>query len=381
MTRKLLLVGAGVLVGLLLSELTLRAVGFSEPSLYVPDERRGHALLPGARGWWRSEGEAYVRINSRGLRDREHDVQKPAGTLRVAVLGDSFAEAFQVPIERTYWHLLEAELNARRCFGEKRVEVINFGVGGYGTGQQLLTLRSEVWPYDPDIVLLAFFIGNDVMNNSYALEGNPESPYFVVRDGRLSEDPVIPERRRRTLRYAFAYASRYSRLFDLAQRLRQRWPATRRTHDRLPTDEVEWGLRAGVYRPPADENWEDAWQVTEALIRAMHDDARSHDSRFLLATFSSAVVVYPDPGQRRRLLELARIADPLYPGRRLDRLAVGEQIPSLGLTEPMLQHAEAHRCFLHGFANTELGAGHWNEHGHEVVGRLIADWMCSQRSD
>jgi hypothetical protein len=95
-TRKLLLVGAGILVGLLLSELTLRAVGFSEPSLYVPDERRGHALLPGAKGWWRSEGEAYVRINSRGLRDREHDVEKPAGTLRIAVIGDSFAEALQV---------------------------------------------------------------------------------------------------------------------------------------------------------------------------------------------------------------------------------------------------------------------------------------------
>ena len=163
------------------------------------------------------------------------------------------------------------------------------------------------------------------MNNSYALEGNPESPYFVVRDGRLSEDPVIPERRRRTLRYAFAYASRYSRLFDLAQRLKQRWPTTRRMHDRLPTDEVEWGLRAGVYRPPADENWEGAWQVTEALIRTMRDDARSHDSRFLLATFSSAVVVYPDPGERSRLSSW-RDRRSLYPSRRLDRLAVGEEI-------------------------------------------------------
>jgi hypothetical protein len=379
MTRKLFLLFAGAFVGLIVAEIGLRAAGFSEPSVYVPDEVRGHALLPGARGWWRSEGEAYVRVNSRGLRDREHDIAKPADTLRIAILGDSFTEALQVPLERTYWHLLESELNARRCFGGKRVEVINFGVGGYGTGQQLLTLRNEAWRYTPDIVLLAFFIGNDIRNNSFALEGNPESPYFTVNDGRLSEEPMIPARRRRTLRYAFAHASRYVRLSDVFQRLKQRWNVSRHEPEVLPADEIERGLRVGVYRPPIDEDWTNAWGVTELLIRAMRDEVHARGAKFVLATFSSAVLVHPDSRERTRLLGLAQIPDPLYASRRLGELAAGERIASMSLTESLQEHVAYHRCFLHGFPNTELGAGHWNEHGHDVVGGLIAEWMCSRR--
>jgi len=57
-------------------------------------------LRPGAEGWWSKEGGAYVRINNGGLRDREHAKAKPTNALRIAVLGDSYAEALQVPIDR-----------------------------------------------------------------------------------------------------------------------------------------------------------------------------------------------------------------------------------------------------------------------------------------
>src|SRR5215218_2569204 len=97
-----------------LGELGLRAVGFSEPSYYRADEDLGIALRPGAQGWYRGEGGSFVSINRHGMRDVEHAVEKPAGVLRIAVLGDSFAEALQVPVEQTFWSRLQQELGQRR---------------------------------------------------------------------------------------------------------------------------------------------------------------------------------------------------------------------------------------------------------------------------
>src|SRR6267143_6696372 len=109
-TARFLLSLGGLFVGLLICEIGLRVVGFSSPLFTMTDPYRGISLRPDAEGWWREEGNAYVRINSAGLRDREHAKQKPPNTFRIAVLGDSFAEARQVPIEDTFWAMLEKKL-------------------------------------------------------------------------------------------------------------------------------------------------------------------------------------------------------------------------------------------------------------------------------
>ena len=49
-------------------------------------------------------------------------------------------------------------------------------------------LRYKVWDYNPDIVLLAFFTGNDVRNNSISLEPEKGRPFFRLRNGDLVLD-------------------------------------------------------------------------------------------------------------------------------------------------------------------------------------------------
>jgi hypothetical protein len=49
------------------------------------------------------------------------------------------------------------------------VEVIGMGVAGYGTLQEFLVFRDIGYLYDPDLVLVGFFDGNDLMNNSQEL--------------------------------------------------------------------------------------------------------------------------------------------------------------------------------------------------------------------
>src|SRR5690349_6428314 len=161
---------ASVVFTLLFLEITLHVSGFSYPLLHRPDDRLGLRLRENAEGWSGLEGGAFVKINSAGFRDRERQVLKPSGVFRIAVLGDSYTDGLQVDLDKTFPALLEQRLNACNEFGSKTVEVLNFGVDGYGTAQELLTYRYFAAKYSPDVVLLAFFAENDVRNNSRDLE-------------------------------------------------------------------------------------------------------------------------------------------------------------------------------------------------------------------
>src|SRR5215471_15562007 len=123
---RLLLISLGLALGLGFAELGLRVAAISYPRFYEFDEYCGAVLRPNVAGWWTTEGRAFVRINSDGLRDVEHSISKPPGVFRIAILGDSYAEALQVPLEATFWTIMERQLNQRECFGGRRVEVLNF---------------------------------------------------------------------------------------------------------------------------------------------------------------------------------------------------------------------------------------------------------------
>src|SRR6185295_16644185 len=182
---------------------SLRAIGYNFPEFYVTDASRGYALRPGVSGWYRKENDVFVRINSDGLRDLEHTKTKPPDTIRIAVVGDSYAEALQVPLESTFWFLLSKSLNSCSA-NQKHIEVMNFGVSGYGTAQELLTLREHVWEYSPDIVLLAVTTNNDISDNVRELKRVDQIPYcLVLRDGTLVEDQSFQNLKSFKLRQSF----------------------------------------------------------------------------------------------------------------------------------------------------------------------------------
>ena len=97
---------------------------------------------------------AFVRINRAGFRDDDHVLEKGDGVYRVAVIGDSFIEAIQVEKEERATELLGEALALCQDPRFGRVEVLNFGISGYGTGQELLVWRDVASRYSPDLVLL-----------------------------------------------------------------------------------------------------------------------------------------------------------------------------------------------------------------------------------
>jgi len=409
---KLAVVAVSILVGLLVFEIFLRVMGFTYPVFYEPDASRGYALKAGMQGWYRKEGVAFVKINSDGLRDREHAKEKPPDTLRVAVVGDSYAEAFQVSQQKAFWSVMERGLQGCPSLQGRRVEVINFGVSGYGTAQELITLRERVWGYSPDVVLLAVTTNNDVLDNSRALKLTDEIPYFTLRDGRLILDDSFRDARSFLLRdSALNRAGRWirdrlrfvqaihlaqvaikSRLDAWRDRRRaakeKRKPAAAqpnylnpRPHalalalqqQGAPTDEL--GAANVIYREPSDDTWRDAWAVTEKLVATMNAEVREHGARFLLVTLSNGIQVYPDDSARKAFADRLGVEDLFYPDRRFRALGEREGFPVLNLAPELQRLADERKVFLHGFGRGR-GNGHWNEDGHRIAGEMLAENLC-----
>ncbi len=100
---------------------------------------------------------SHPSTNSHGFRDRERDPEKPAGAVRIGVLGDSVTLGRGVPLEATFPAVLETLLAAEDGLA---AEVLNFGVGGYNTGQEVEIYARRGRRFDPDLLLLAYVLND-----------------------------------------------------------------------------------------------------------------------------------------------------------------------------------------------------------------------------
>ncbi len=378
--HRLLLVAAGLAVAFGVAELGLRLAGVRMPRVSQRDDHRGTAFRPGIEWFHSDEGGAHVRINSAGFRDREWEAPKPPGVFRIAVLGDSYVDAMQVDVEERFTERIEAALHASGRFSPRKVEVLNFGVGGYGTAQELQVLRYSVWRFSPDLVILAFLPYNDLRNNYEPLQKDPGRPYFVLKEGKLVLDDSFlstPDHEKTLIERIGIGLVDHSRVFQLVYRAR----ATLRKRREAPEKPApagrdlltEVGLDDKAFAAPADADWREAWRVSESLILAMRDEAKAHGSEFLLVVVTSGHQVHPDPKPRAAFMSKLGVKDLFYADDRLIDLGRKEGFHTLALARPFLEHAEKTQSILHGFPNRNLGLGHWNASGHALAARLIAE--------
>src|SRR2546427_6542648 len=96
----------GIALGVIVVEALIRLLGLGKPEFYSYSSTRGWKLRVAAAGWQTQEGRAFVRLNRWGYRGTDWMRVKPSGTLRIAVLGDSFIEAQQVAQQDTACELI-----------------------------------------------------------------------------------------------------------------------------------------------------------------------------------------------------------------------------------------------------------------------------------
>ncbi|HET6469058.1 MAG TPA: GDSL-type esterase/lipase family protein [Geminicoccaceae bacterium] len=130
---------------------------------------------PGSEYWHTtSDGRWRFSINNQGFRDdHDYSLQKLPEVVRVLVLGDSITHGYEMNQEEIYPKIIERSL----IRAGTATEVLNTGVSGYSTAEELLFLENEGVRYDPDVVVLGIF-GND-------FDDNVRTGLFGLEDGRL----------------------------------------------------------------------------------------------------------------------------------------------------------------------------------------------------
>jgi hypothetical protein len=382
-------VAGSILLPLLLMEGALRLVGLGSPQLYRPDALTGYGLRPGATARWSQEGDARVRINRRGFRDREWASQAKPGTLRIAVLGDSFTEALQVEAEESWARRLPAALAAiRPCplltGWPGGAETLNFGVGGYGTGQSWLTWRRDARPLNPRLVLHAVYFENDLRDNLVGGSATAAAPTFQLRDGVLTIDTSFRERadhrfRMSPLGTAASWLLAHSRLLQLVKTARDRLqplagaecPASGCSAFPLGSDGLRlYGADAGDLEP--------GWRVLEAILSRWSAEARAAGATLVVTSLTTPPQMWPEAAERGRQAERHQL-DWLRPERRLARLLAARGIPYLPLAPALQRQAADGGLVAHGFQGQRPGPGygHWNRDGHRAAAAELARQLCA----
>jgi hypothetical protein len=412
---------AGLLVPLLFLELGVRLLGLAPPPEPNPAIWAPHPLM----GWWHipysgglfhsdfNEFEAEVRINARSLRDREIGYDNPTGAFRVLSLADSFGEALQVELEDTYHKQLEGLLLDRL---DRPVEVLNAGVGGWGTDQEAIFYVAEGFRYNPDIVLLAFFVRNDAVNNYGPLEiarngGQQQKEFFSLSpEGRLIPPPVEespepeltaesrlqagpagpqldqPEATQPPLLPVADQLWRVSALYRfLVPYLRNMPPLVQRVGPSgilggeavIRANHPSTPIPFFVYRFPPDNQFEAAWTLTEAIISRLRDEVENRGARLVVVIIAAPEQVYPEEWTDTVAANPA-LADFTWdleaPNRRLGQFLAAEQIPYLDLL-PVFRRAapQADTPRLH-FQHDQ----HWTEAGHRLAAEAIYQFLQNE---
>lgn len=131
---------------------------------------------------WNVNNELIKRtVNAEGFVDRNHAVEKPAGIYRIGFFGDSYVEAIQMPLENTFFRIIEHRLKPFN------VETLAFGVNGHGTLHSYLKSKKYADYFNLDMVVYVF-CENDLGDQIRDIKSADTLPYAEVMNDQLIID-------------------------------------------------------------------------------------------------------------------------------------------------------------------------------------------------
>lgn len=261
--------------------------------------------------------------NTLGWRDTEHSLNKPEGTTRAIAVGDSFTWGVGVDDGERFTDLLNQN--------NKQLEVINLGMPAYGTDQEFRVLQLYGFDYQPDIVILTVFLGNDLEDIRKDLIYSWPKPYFTMNfEGLRLWKPILSWGVRvRTMSYLVEFLFRKVQKFD-----------------------SEYRIVPAYHMVPA---WEktDTLPLFEVLVRAIIEKTQQYGARVLIvAAYQSKDLNSVPPDQVRALEALKQMGVTVLDTRPefLEKIRRGDKL----------------------YVKDTV---HWNSVGHSIVARKILPYL------
>jgi hypothetical protein len=312
---------------------------------YYVRQPREHLEFHPTRGWANKAGvrveygnpeyRVMVGHGSLGFRGGGFRREKTPGKVRVLALGDSMTYGLGVEDDETYSAVLEKL--------DPRLEVVNAGVAGYSTAEELLLLREQGLRLAPDVVLVAF-LWNDLKEAYKGMYGR-----FTLQDGVLrftpapSGSPAPPMLKPKRVRHPILSRSYLYRFASDRVKVLRYWLSPR---------ELALFLSGGEL--------EEAWSLVLALLREIAALAQAHGAKFLLVVIPDQVQVEPDA----RVVGL----DPAVFGvqERLRAFGQSEGVAVLDLLPGLAERYGRDGEKLHHRYDR-----HWTPVGHRAAAELI----------
>jgi hypothetical protein len=341
-----------------LGELGLRIIGYHPPDILTAAVRETYNLNPNGEFIYRGYIEGMfsdfanpVKMNSKNFHDVEHQIERPnKNTFRLMVIGDSYVAALSCPLERTFFRRLEVKLKKENPLGRDDYEVIACGQGNQAQEKETKYVTDFAPIYKPDMVLLLFFGGNDIMEN--LPETFREAQHFAA-----AYKTDIAPKKIRFFNHVFIF--RQSRFNGFIAELLTSfyaehlyWFTPELKKDKIASPEL------GVYHLPLAPVWQKAYQRTAELLLQLKIECAKNGAPLLIAGLSGPQAI-GDLNYQQMMASSATTLDPMQPSHWLATWCKENNVPYIGL-EPVLSSAGKKKVFWRH-------DGHLNPYGNEVI--------------
>lgn len=283
--------------------------------------------------------------NSKGYFDHDYDFRRPEGAHRVMVIGDSYVEAVQVPLARTFHKIVETELNGGAVGPglNPRTEVIALGSSGTGQVENLRVLQEKAILYEPDMVVMTL-CSNDFCDD------DPDLKQQLV----LAAGGITPRTRRLVSHGYFALGFALKRIEDI-----------RRNRIAVSPELLQWS-RTDIPRIEA------AWSRTLKCIQASRDFCYARGIEFVLVYLGSDIEVKYALDPKATLAGLKAMGGPHAEiewdlgksVRRISSFAEKQDIVFISLLEPLIAAQKE--------AGESVFGDHYTMFGHQVVASVLS---------
>jgi hypothetical protein len=354
---RLVVLLASILVALAVGEVAARLV--PEPKSpyeppYIDDEASVFRPTP---GW--TDGK--VRITAQGLRDDDDvPLAKPAGEKRVLFLGDSFLYAARLAWKDVLTERIEARLPGARC--------LDACCPGWATSHERGFLERYGLAFSPDVVVVAFFVGNDVMEIA-----SPDR-FGVREDHSIEVHKRTPSLRSRILGHSALWRRIEATPFYRRIAHHRKADGTKPEEDvearyyEIEQLRLEQWRKSAWDRPPLD----DGWRKVELELARIRDLARGAGARVLVLAIPDEIQVdevVRAETVRRSSPRIESLADYELdqPQRALAAICQRVELPLVDVLPAFREKGAKGGLYLRKPFDT-----HWNEDGHALATELLA---------